>query len=264
MTWWAIDVRTAPEERERLGAWLVARTGQAVEERDDGTLVTFAPDERDGRPADRRAGARGRGAGRDQPSADRAGGLVHPLARRPRPPALRPAHGGAVLGTAGGDRTVRSSCSIPRRPSAAASTAPPGSRSRCWSGCVRPGDCVLDLGSGSGILAIAAVKLGAARAVGIESDAEANLVAARNAERNGVAGGGRVPPRRRRRSRAPARSRRPRPLQHPPPRQHRAPAGDRGRPPPRRRRDLLRHGGRGGAAVPFRRSKPRALPSRTS
>ena len=45
MTWWAIDVRTTPEERDRLGAWLVARTGQAVEERDDGTLVTFAPDD---------------------------------------------------------------------------------------------------------------------------------------------------------------------------------------------------------------------------
>jgi hypothetical protein len=45
MTWWAIDVRTTPEERDRLGAWLVAKTGQAVEERDDGTLVTFAPDE---------------------------------------------------------------------------------------------------------------------------------------------------------------------------------------------------------------------------
>ena len=29
-----------------VGAWLVARTGQAVEERDDGTLVTFAEDER--------------------------------------------------------------------------------------------------------------------------------------------------------------------------------------------------------------------------
>ncbi|HYC31212.1 MAG TPA: 50S ribosomal protein L11 methyltransferase, partial [Gemmatimonadales bacterium] len=53
---------------------------------------------------------------------------------------------------------------------------------------VRPGDRVLDLGSGSGILAIAAVRLGASRAVGIETDAEANLVAERNAERNGVAG----------------------------------------------------------------------------
>jgi ribosomal protein L11 methyltransferase len=51
---------------------------------------------------------------------------------------------------------------------------------------VRPGDFVLDLGSGSGILAIAAVKLGAARAIGIEQDPEANPVAARNVERNGV------------------------------------------------------------------------------
>ena len=45
---------------------------------------------------------------------------------------------------------------------------------------------VLDLGSGSGILAIAAAKLGASRAVAIEFDAEANPVAERNVERNGV------------------------------------------------------------------------------
>jgi ribosomal protein L11 methyltransferase len=51
---------------------------------------------------------------------------------------------------------------------------------------LRPGDRVLDLGSGSGILAIAAVKLGAARAVGIETDPEANVVAVRNASRNEV------------------------------------------------------------------------------
>jgi ribosomal protein L11 methyltransferase len=53
---------------------------------------------------------------------------------------------------------------------------------------LRPGDQVLDLGSGSGILAIAAAKLGAASAVGIENDAEANPVARRNAERNDVTG----------------------------------------------------------------------------
>ena len=46
MSWWAIDVRPDPTRREWVGAWLVARTGQAVEERDDGTLVTFAEDER--------------------------------------------------------------------------------------------------------------------------------------------------------------------------------------------------------------------------
>jgi len=51
---------------------------------------------------------------------------------------------------------------------------------------LRRGDRVLDLGSGSGILAIAAVKLGAARAVGIENDPEASPVARRNADRNGV------------------------------------------------------------------------------
>jgi ribosomal protein L11 methyltransferase len=51
---------------------------------------------------------------------------------------------------------------------------------------LRAGDRVLDLGSGSGILAIAAAKLGAARAVGIENDAEANPVAWRNARRNAV------------------------------------------------------------------------------
>ena len=44
MTSWAIDVRAHPAHRERVGAWLVARTGHAVEEREDGTLVTFAED----------------------------------------------------------------------------------------------------------------------------------------------------------------------------------------------------------------------------
>ena len=53
---------------------------------------------------------------------------------------------------------------------------------------LHPGDRVLDLGSGSGILSIAAVKLGARRAVGIEVDAEAMPVAEANARRNSVAG----------------------------------------------------------------------------
>jgi ribosomal protein L11 methyltransferase len=47
-----------------------------------------------------------------------------------------------------------------------------------------PGMRVIDLGSGSGILAIAAVKLGARHAFGIEIDPEAMPVALRNAERN--------------------------------------------------------------------------------
>jgi ribosomal protein L11 methyltransferase len=50
-----------------------------------------------------------------------------------------------------------------------------------------PGSDVLDVGTGSGLLAIAAKKLGAARAVGTEVDAVALRVAEENARRNGVA-----------------------------------------------------------------------------
>ena len=49
------------------------------------------------------------------------------------------------------------------------------------------GKSVLDVGCGSGILAIAALKLGAAHAVGIDNDPQALLASRDNAERNAVA-----------------------------------------------------------------------------
>jgi ribosomal protein L11 methyltransferase len=52
---------------------------------------------------------------------------------------------------------------------------------------VRGGERVLDYGSGSGILAIAALKLGAACAVGVDIDAAAVAQARENARANGVA-----------------------------------------------------------------------------
>lgn len=48
------------------------------------------------------------------------------------------------------------------------------------------GKAVLDFGCGSGILALAALKLGAARAVGVDNDPQALAATADNAERNGV------------------------------------------------------------------------------
>jgi ribosomal protein L11 methyltransferase len=49
------------------------------------------------------------------------------------------------------------------------------------------GRALLDFGCGSGILALAALKLGAARAVGVDNDPQALLASVDNAERNGVA-----------------------------------------------------------------------------
>ncbi len=52
---------------------------------------------------------------------------------------------------------------------------------------VKGGERVLDIGTGSGILAIAALKLGAAEAEGVDIDPMCVRTAAENAERNGVA-----------------------------------------------------------------------------
>ena len=188
MTWWAIDVRTAPERRERTSAWLVAHTGQSVEEREDGTLVTFAEDE----PAATAlvaALAAAEGA---------------PVDAEPRP--LETVDWSVRWRDGLGARHIGRLTVMPSwiteaaRPDTAAVVLDPenafgsGEHGSTRAALIllerhlRPGDRVLDLGSGSGILTIAAAKLGAARAVGIENDPEANPVALRNAERNAVGG----------------------------------------------------------------------------
>jgi len=187
MTWWAIDVRPDPARREWTGAWLVTRTGQAVEERDDGTLVTFAEDEH---AADvlvaalaAETGAPVESSRRPLESVDwttrwREGLGARRFGRLTVVPSWldRPADGGPIVVLdpenafgSGEHGSTRAALTLLERH-------------------LRPGDRVLDLGSGSGILAIAAVRLGATRAVGIENDVEANPVAWRNAERNAVEG----------------------------------------------------------------------------
>ena len=51
---------------------------------------------------------------------------------------------------------------------------------------VKPGAQVLDVGCGSGILSVAALLLGASKAVGVDIDPLAVKTAAENAQRNGV------------------------------------------------------------------------------
>ena len=59
---------------------------------------------------------------------------------------------------------------------------------RLLDGVLRPGDRVLDVGSGSAILAIAAALLGAGETIAVEYDPDANLNARENLELNGVEG----------------------------------------------------------------------------
>lgn len=184
MTWWALDVRADEASRQAVASWLVTRTGQAVEERDDGLMVGFAPTEamaesvrtelagafpelqislRDVEPVDWST------RWRDGIEARRLGRVTL------SPSWLEPPEAGVV---------------ITLDPETAFGSGEHGSTRGALvllDRFIQPGDRVLDLGTGSGILAIAAVKLGALRAVGIEIDEEALPVAATNVERNQVA-----------------------------------------------------------------------------
>jgi ribosomal protein L11 methyltransferase len=185
MTWWALDVRTVPASHDAVASWLVTRTGQAVEERDDGTVVGFAPTEaaartleheltgvfpessislRDVEPIDWST------RWRDGISARRLGRLT-----------LSPSW----------LETPETDIFVTLDPETAFGSGEHGSTRGALvllDRFVQTGDRVLDLGTGSGILAIAAVKLGARQAVGIEIDDEALPIAAANIERNHVTG----------------------------------------------------------------------------
>jgi ribosomal protein L11 methyltransferase len=185
MTWWAIDVRPDPARREWTGAWLVARTGQAVEERDDGILVTFAEDER---AADALVEALAAESGAPVEASRRA---LEPVDWSTRwRDGLGPRRFGRLtVAPSWLDHAAGAGPTVVLDPESAFGSGEHGSTRAALTLLerhLRAGDRVLDLGSGSGILAVAAVKLGAARAVGIENDPEANPVAWRNARRNGV------------------------------------------------------------------------------
>jgi ribosomal protein L11 methyltransferase len=188
MSWWAIDVRPAAGQRDRMSAWLVARTGQAVEERDDGTLVTFAPDEAS---AEALVAQLGREV---DPSAEIQRRLLDSIDWSTRwRDGLGPRRFGrlTVVPSWVPEAAHPDRYTVVLDPESAFGSGEHGSTRAALTlleELVQPGQLVLDLGSGSGILAIAAVKLGAARAIGIETDPEANRVGHRNADRNSVTG----------------------------------------------------------------------------
>ena len=185
MSWCALDIQSPPASRDAVAAWLVGRTGRAVEEREDGGLIGVTDREGAGALLDelcRRFGNSVAGSTRLLPEEDwttRWRGSLGP--RRIGRLIVTPS--GWVPENAGTGLVIID-------PETAFGTGEHGSTRTALTlldRYIRPGDRVLDLGSGSGILAIAAVKLGAARAVGVDLDPDAESVARANAERNGVA-----------------------------------------------------------------------------
>jgi ribosomal protein L11 methyltransferase len=170
-----------------MTAWLVARTGHAVEERDDGILVSFAPDEAS---AEALIAQLGREV---DPSAETQRRRLDPVDWTTRwRDGLGPRQFGrlSVVPSWLPEAAYPDQHTVVLDPESAFGSGEHGSTRAALillEQLLQPGQLVLDLGSGSGILAIAAVKLGAVRAIGIETDPEANRVGLRNAERNRVA-----------------------------------------------------------------------------
>jgi len=186
VTWWAVEVLVGEGRRAEVAAWLVAETGQAVEERDDGTLVSFAEDlaGADGLLA-RLQASFGSGTRVDRRPLDnidwttrwRDGLGPRRIGRLTVVPSW-------IAYQRGADEAV-----VVIDPETAFGSGEHGSTRaalRLLERHLKPGYSVLDLGSGSGILSIAAARLGARRAIGVEVDEEALPVAVRNSALNGV------------------------------------------------------------------------------
>jgi ribosomal protein L11 methyltransferase len=185
MSWCALDVRATETLRPDIARWLVRRTGQAVEERTDGSLIGVTTNDAvELVLGELRAAFTGVSAAvRSLPDEDwtsrwREGLGARQIGRLTIAPSW-------AADSQGNGRTVVID------PQTAFGTGEHGSTRTMlqlldrWVG---PGHRVLDLGSGSGILSIAAVKLGAARAIGVDIDPEAEAIARANAEVNGTLG----------------------------------------------------------------------------
>lgn len=184
MTWWAVHARPAPDDRERVAAWLVVRTGHAVEERADGVVVAFAGEESNARALAREAST-SQGAPATALPVDRVDWTV-----RWRDGIGQRRIGRLLLTPSWLEYDASDPLVVVLDPETAFGSGEHGSTRAALALLERllvPEDLMLDLGSGSGILSICAARLGARRAIGVEVDPDANVIARANVARNGVA-----------------------------------------------------------------------------
>jgi ribosomal protein L11 methyltransferase len=185
MSWCALDILATPPERSKVATWLVQRTGQSVVEQEDGSLLGVAPEEHAGSLLLELQGAFGPAVlatarllpeqdwsrlWRDGLGPRRIGRLLVTPSWAVPPAAETPTvviDPQTAFGTGEHGSTRSALCLLDRF--------------------IQPGMRIVDLGSGSGILAISAIKLGARRALGVDLDPEAEPIARENAERNQVA-----------------------------------------------------------------------------
>lgn len=184
--WWRIAISCRVEDTDAVAAALVGATGHGVEEPDAGSLLTVATSEAD---------AKRIVAELSVIFADLEG-AVTPL--EPVDWSVR-WRDGIITRTFG--RLILTPSWLPVLPAPGQVVVTLDPESAFGSGehgstraaltllerHLQPGQRLLDFGSGSGILAIAGAKLGAANAIGIEVDDEAFPIAEANASRNGVA-----------------------------------------------------------------------------
>lgn len=185
MTWCAVRVQGPESDKDAMAAWLVGHTGHAVQEQDDGSLVSFAESESAGHALVNSL---------QDVFGSHATGEVRPLPRIDWTDHWRDGLGPRRVGRltitpSWVDGAEPNGETIILDPETAFGSGEHGSTRSAlvlMDRLLRPGIGVLDLGSGSGILTIAAAKLGARRATGIEIDPDALPVAEKNAARNGV------------------------------------------------------------------------------
>lgn len=183
--WWQVHVECRSEDADAVAAAIIAATGQGVEEPEPGVLTTVLPSEVDAKQLV------GTLAGKflelegsvtrlepvDWTVRWRDGIVTRRFGRLVVTPSWLP--------VADDGQTVV----VTLDPESAFGSGEHGSTRAALALLERhllPGQRMLDFGSGSGILAIAAARLGATLAVGIEVDDEANPIAEANALRNQV------------------------------------------------------------------------------